>query len=300
MLATLNYHHLHYFWVTAGRGTLTGAARELRVSPSTISTQLKLLEEQLGEALFARHGRRLVLTEMGRVVQSYADQIFVLGQELTHAVNARGGGSRRRCVVGISDAVPKLVALRLLEPAFRLSEELRFVLEERTPEELFAGLAAHRLDVVVHDAPVPPGSPLRAYNHLLGKSEVELFAAPALAARLRPDFPRSLHDAPVVLPARPSSLRASVDRWLADAGVHPRVRAEVEDSALLKVLGQAGLGAFPAQAAIREEVERVYGVRSVGVLTGVEERTWVISVERRVRHPAVVAMVAAGRGELFA
>lgn len=296
----LNYHHLHYFWVTAGRGSLTGAARELRVSPSTISTQLRQLEEQLGEELFLRHGRRLVLTEMGRVVQSYADEIFALGGELRQAVAERTSGLRRRCVVGLSDSIPKLVAVRLLQPALDLGADMQFVIEERPPDELFAGLATHRLDVVIHDAPVPATAPLRAYSHLLGKSEVELFAVPVLAARLRRGFPRTLAGAPVILPARRSALRASIDRWFANAGVRPLVRAEVEDSALLKVLGQAGLGAFPASAAIREEVERVYRVRSVGALEGVEERTYAITVDRRVRHPAVQAIVEAGRSDLFA
>lgn len=296
----LNYHHLHYFWVTAGRGSLTGAARELRVSPSTISTQLRLLEEQLGEPLFTRAGRRLVLTEMGRVVQGYADEIFALGQELRHAVVARGGGQRQRCVVGLSDGVPKLVALRLLQPAFALGADVRFVLEERTPDELLAGLATHRYDVVLHDAPVPPGAPVRAYNHLLGRSAVELFAVPELATRLKRGFPQSLDGMPMLLPTRPSAQRAAMERFFLTAGVRPQVRAEVEDSGLLKVLGQAGLGAFPAPAAIRDEVEAVYGVRSVGELPGVDERTYALTVERRVRHPAVQAMVAAGRSDLFA
>ncbi|OGQ09264.1 MAG: hypothetical protein A2138_17655, partial [Deltaproteobacteria bacterium RBG_16_71_12] len=289
-----------YFWVTAGRGTLTGAARELHVSPSTISTQLRQLEGQLGEPLFTRHGRRLVLTEMGRIVQAYADEIFALGQDLKRAVGERTSGLTRRCIVGLSDGVAKLVALRLLEPAFRLSAELRFVIEERTPDELFAGLASHHYDVVLHDAAVPPGGPLRAFNHLLGASPVEVFALPEAAARLRRNFPRSLHGAAMVLPARSSALRAALERWFGRTGVHPVVRAEVEDSALLKVLGQAGLGAFPAPAVIRDEVEQLYRVRSVGVLEEVEERIFAISIERRVRHPAVQAILEAGRSDLFA
>ncbi len=295
----LNYHHLRYFWVTAGRGTLSGAAKELRVSPSTISMQLRLLEEQLGEQLFVRHGRRLELTEMGRVVQRYADEIFALGHDLQRAVAERAGGLRRRCVVGLSDGVAKLVAMRLLRPAFAVSDDLQFVLEERTHDELLAGLVTHRYDVVLHDGPVPPHAPVRVYSHLLGSSTVEWFAPREQAARLKRSFPRSLHGAPVVLPTRGSALRGALERWFEQAGVRPRVRAEVEDSALLKVLGQAALGAFPAASAIRAEVEGLYDVRSVGVAEGVEERAFALSVERRIRHPAVQAILDAGRTELF-
>ncbi|MCC7073699.1 MAG: LysR family transcriptional regulator [Deltaproteobacteria bacterium] len=296
----LNYHHLRYFWVIAGRGTLVGAAKELRVSPSTISTQLRLLEEQLGEPLFIRQGRRLVLTEMGRVVQSYADEIFALGHDLQRAVVERAGGLRRRCVVGLSDSVAKLVAMRLLQPAFAVSEDMQFTLEERTPDELVAGLVTHRYDVVLHDGPVPQSAPVRVFSHLLGSSTVEWFAPREQAQRLRRTFPRSLHGVAVVLPSRSSSLRGALERWFEQVEARPRVRAEVEDSALLKVLGQAGLGVFPAESAIRDEVERLYDVKSIGVVEGVEERTFAWSVERRIRHPAVQAMLEAGRTELFA
>lgn len=296
----LNFHHLRYFWVTAGRGTLTGAARELHVSPSTISTQLRQLEEQLGEPLFVRHGRRLVLTEMGRVVQSYADEIFTLGTDLQRAVHERAGGLRRRCAVGLSDGVAKLVAMRLLQPALGVSEEMLFVLEERTPDELLAGLVTHRYDVVLHDGPVPENAPVRVFSHLLGRSAVEWFAPREQAARLRRGFPQSLHGAAVLLPSRSSALRGALERWFEAVQVRPRVRAEVEDSALLKVLGQSGLGVFPAESVIKSEVERLYDVRSIGEAEGVEERTFALSVERRIRHPAVQAMLSAGRNELFA
>ena len=296
----LNYHHLRYFWVTAGRGTLVGAAKELHVSPSTISTQLRLLEDQLGEPLFVRHGRRLVLTELGRVVQSYADEIFALGHDLQRAVTERAGGLRRRCVIGLSDGVAKLVAMRLLEPAFSVSDDLQFVIEERPADELVAGLVTHRYDVVLHDGPVPPNGPARVYSHLLGSSDVEWFAPREQAPRLKRTFPRSLHGVAVVLPCRASPLRGALERWFEHLDVRPRVRAEVEDSALLKVLGQAGLGVFPAESAIRDEVERLYDVKSVGVADGVVERTFALSVERRIRHPAVQAILDAGRTDVFA
>lgn len=296
----LNYHHLHYFWLVASRGGVTKAAGELRLSPSTLSAQVRALEESLGDALFSRVGKRLVLTETGRVVFRYADEIFSLGREMVDAVSSGRTGARARFSVGVSDVVPKLVAFRLLEPALARDPSLRVSCDEDKPEALFQGLAAHAYDLVLHDAPLPAGSPVKAHSRLFGESPVALFAREDLAAKLRRGFPRSLDGAPLLLPMRASSVRGQLDRFFDEEGVRPDVRGEFHDSALLKVFGQAGLGAFAGPSIIAREIQRQYGAKRVGILHGVVERFYAITVERRVKHPATLAVLESARDDLFA
>lgn len=295
----LNYHHLYYFWLTATRGSISQASEELRLSPSTVSTQIKQLEEQLSTPLFARVGRRLVLTDTGRTVLRYADEIFALGRELQQVVGSGRVAAGARLHVGISDVIPKLIAYRLLNPALELDEDVRLVVEEDEPERLFSSLALHALDVVLHDAPLPPGTAIRAFSHLLGECAVTVFGTPAEARRYKRRFPHSLDGAPFLLPTRSAALRSALDGWFAANGLNPVVRAEVRDSALLKVLGQAGVGLFAAPSVIEGEIQSQYGVRAIGRLDGVRERYFAITVERRIKHPAVSAVAEAARGELF-
>ncbi len=295
----LNYHHLLYFWVVARKGGVSAASAELRLAQPTISGQIRALEDSLGEKLFRRVGRRLVLTEMGHTVFRYADEIFSLGRELLDAVKGRPTGRPIRLLVGVADAVPKLIAHRLLEPALRLPEAIRIVCREDKPERLFAALSVHALDLVLSDAPIGPGINVRAFNHLLGECGVTFFGSARLAAAHRRGFPRSLDGAPVLLPAENTTLRRSLDQWFDAQGVRPVVTSEFEDSALLKVFGQAGVGLFAAPSVIEAEVCRQYGVRVVGRVASVRERFYAISVERRLKHPAVVAISEAARGKLF-
>jgi LysR family transcriptional activator of nhaA len=295
----LNYHHLLYFWLVAREGSLANASRKLRLAQSTVSGQIQTLERSLGEDLFARSGRRLVLTEIGRVVYRYADEIFSLGRELQDAIKGRPVARPLRLVVGIADVVPKLVARRLLAPALKLPGPMHLVCHEDKPDLLLAELAVHNLDVVIADAPVGPSVKVRAFNHLLGECDVVFFATPRLAATYKANFPKSLDGAPVILPTENTTLRRSLDQWFATRGLRPKVVGEFEDNALLKVFGQAGMGLFPASSVIAKEVERQYGVRPLGKLDGLRERFYAISVERKLKHPAVIAISQEARQKLF-
>lgn len=296
----LNYHHLLYFWTVAREGSISAASRKLRLAQPTVSGQIRALEDAMGEKLLERSGRKLELTEVGRVVYRYADEIFSLGRELMDTLKGRPTGRPQRLVVGISDGVPKLIAYRLLEPALRLPDPVRLVCTEDRPDRLLAELALHNFDLVLSDAPVGAGTNVRAFSHLLGETSVTLFAAPKLAARLRRKFPASLDGAPVLMPLDQSPLSRSLSQWFEASGVRPEVVAELEDSALIKAFGQAGAGAFPAPTAIAREIEAQYGVEAVGRVEGVRERFYAISVERKIKHPAVLAISQAARLDLFA
>jgi LysR family transcriptional activator of nhaA len=296
----LNYHHLLYFWTVVREGSVSAASRKLRLAQPTISEQIKALEETLEVQLFQRQRGRLVLTEAGAHAYRYADEIFTLGRELQESLAGHSPTRAPKLVVGIADVVPKLIAQRLLEPALRLPEPVRLVCYEDRQERLLAELAAHTLDLVLTDAPVGTGSPVRAFSHLLGECGVTLFAPPTLAERLRRHFPKSLEGEPFLMPTDNTSLARALTRWLEEEGVRPRIRGEFQDSALLKAFGQTGLGVFPASSAIEEEVKTQYHVEVVGRLESVRERYYAITVERRVKNPAVLAISQAARNELFA
>lgn len=295
----LNYHHLRYFWTVAREGSLVAAGKVLRLSHPTLSAQIHALEDQLGEKLFVRVGRRLALTEMGRVVYRYAEEIFSLGRDMVDTVKGRASGQPLRLDVGIADAVPKLVVRRLLQPALSLPEPVRLVCYEDAYEKLLADLALHTLDIVISDAPVPPGSSVRAFNHLLGETGVSLFGTKSLASTYRRGFPKSLDGAPWLLPLENLTLRRSLNQWFDRHDIKPRVVAEFEDSALLKVFGADGVGIFPAPTVMESDVIRQYDVHVLGRAPEVRERFYAISVERKLKNPAVVAISDAARHEIF-
>lgn len=295
----LNYHHLRYFWTVAREGSLVAAGKVLRLSHPTLSAQIHALEDQLGEKLFMRVGRRLALTEMGRVVYRYAEEIFSLGRDMVDTVKGRASGQPLRLDVGVADVVPKLVVRRLLQPALSLPEPVRLVCYEGAYENLLADLALHTLDIVISDAPVPPGSSVRAFNHLLGDTGVSLFGTKSLANSYRRGFPKSLDGAPLLLPLENLTLRRSLNQWFDRHDIKPRVVAEFEDSALLKVFGADGVGIFPAPTVMEPDVSRQYGVQVLGRAPEVRERFYAISVERKLKNPAVVAISDAARHEIF-
>lgn len=296
----LNYHHLHYFWVVAREGGLLPASKVLRVSHPTLSAQIHALEAELGEKLFTKVGRKLTLTETGRVVYRYAEEIFTLGRELVDAVKDRSTGQPLRLDVGIVDVVPKLVVRQLLQPALELPEPVRLVCHERPYDKLLADLALHALDILIADAPVPTGSNVRAFNHLLGETGVSFFATRELARAHREGFPGSLHGAPMLLPLENLTLRRSLNAWFDKQGIKPRIVADFEDSALLEVFGADGRGIFPAPSVVEGAVMAQYGVELVGKAPELRERFYAISVERRLQNRAVVAISEAARHELFA
>ena len=295
----LNYHHLLYFWTIARHGSMAKASEELRLSPPTLSSQIRLLEASLGEALFIREGRRLVLTDVGRVVQGYAEEIFSRGREMLDVVKRRGGTAPLNLAVGVSDALPKLVAWRLLQPALSVAAEVRVMCRDGPHDRLLGALALHELDVVLSDAPAAGTLRVRAFNHPLGECGVSFFATRRLAASLAGKLPRCLDSAPFVLPTDNTSLRRSLDGWFERHGVRPRIVGEIEDSALLKTFGQAGAGVFAAPSVIEREVVRQHQVRVLGRTDEIRERYYAISADRRLKHPAVVALSEAARSTLF-
>ena len=295
----LNYHHLLYFWTVATEGSVVGAAEKLRLTQPTISGQIRVLEDTLGEKLFQRVGRRLVLTDIGRVVYRYADEIFAIGRELLDTLNDRPTGRPYRLIVGVADVMPKALVHRLLAPALRLPEGVQLTCREDKTDRLMAALAVHELDVVLADTPMAPGLSVKAFNHLLGESGVTLMAEKKLAASLRRGFPRSLDRAPMLLPCAHTTLRRSIDQWLGARELRPRVVGEFDDSALMKVFGQSGAGVVPAPTVVERDVAAQYGLSVVGRVEGVRERFYAISVEKRLKHPAVVAISEAARHDLF-
>jgi LysR family transcriptional regulator, transcriptional activator of nhaA len=295
----LNYHHLLYFWMVAKTGSITRACEELRLAQPTISGQLRALEESLGEKLFSKAGRRLQLTEVGQVVYGYADEIFSLGRELTDVLKGTPRGRPARLVVGISDMMPKLVAYRILQPALTLGDPVHFVCYEDHPEKLLLSLAAHELDLVLTDAPAHGAIRVRVFSHLLGSSDIALFAAPSLAARYRKDFPARLDGAPFLMPMQDSASRRTLDQWFDAHGVRPLIVGEFQDRALLNVFGQAGVGIFASPAAVEDEVRKYYRVALIGRLDSAKEDFYAISAERKIKHPAVAAISESARQSLF-
>ena len=297
----LNYHHLLYFWVVAKEGSLARASQELRLAHPTLSGQIHRLEEALGQQLFTRQGRHLVLTEVGRVAFRYADEIFSLGREFLDTVKGRASGRPLRLVVGVADVLPKSMVHRMLEPAFRLAEPVRVICREDRSTEAFLGeLAVHAVDVVLSDAPAGPGTAVRAFNHLLGESGTTFYAAPQLAEACRRGFPRSLDGVPFLLPGGNAMLRRPLEQWFAAQDIRPQVVGELDDPALVQVLGEAGLGVFATPSVVEEDVRQRYQVQLVGRAEALQQRFYAISVERQIRHPAVLAICEAARRDIFA
>ncbi len=295
----INYKHLHYFWVVAREGGIARASERLHLTPQTISGQLGLLEKHLGVALFNRVGRRLELTETGRLVLSYADEIFSLGGELEEATHLLPDGRPQLFRVGVVDVLPKSIAHRILQPALQMPEPVRMICREASLDTLLAELAVHRLDLVLADRPIPSTVSTRGFSHKLGECAVSFFATSKLKRKLKGDFPDCLDGAPLLLPGNGTQLRSGIDQWLDKHHLNPRTIAEFDDSALMKVFGQGGAGIFIAPAAIEAEVEWQYQVIAIGQINAVKERFYAISVERRVTHPVVSAVVEAARESLF-
>ena len=296
----LNYHHLLYFWVVANQGSITQASKELRLAHPTISAQIHRLEEVLGEKLFERKGRQLVLTEFGRVALRYADEIFTLGREFMDAAKGRPSGRPSRFVVGISDTLPKSVVYRILEPAFRLEEDIRIICREGSAEGFMGELAMHTVNVVLSDAPAGPGTAVRAFSHPLGECGTAFFAAPALARTCRRRFPHSLDGVPFLLPGANSALRRTLEEWFNSLNIRPKVIAEIDDAALAKIAGEAGLGVFAAPDVVEKEVRQRYKLQLISRAEEVRQRFYAISVERKIKHSAVVAICEAARMKIFA
>ena len=294
MDGNLNFRHLYYFWVVAKEGGITQASKRLGLAIQTISTQLAQLEESIGKALFTQQGRRLVLTEPGQLALAYADQIFMLGEQMQEALG-EADSARTRLTVGISDSLPKLTAYKMLEVTTRLDKPVRLVCYEDQFEALLADLALHKLDIVLTDREVRSGTTLRVFSHQLFESETIVVGSAALAKQYAKGFPENLNGAPFLLPARNNALRGKIDEWFGNHGVRPDVVGEFEDNALLNTFGRRGLGLYFAPAALATEMKEQFGAELVGRVPHVREQFYAISNERKIQHPAVEAILAAAQ-----
>jgi LysR family transcriptional activator of nhaA len=295
----LNYNHLLYFWTVAREGSIIKATEELHLTPQTISGQLKLLEQSVGEPLFQRVGRGLRMTETGHMVFQYADEIFTLGAEL--AARSRSGRTSvpRVLAVGVVDSLPKLITSRILQPVFDDELPIKLVCREGGLDMLLGELAVHRLDLVLSDRPIPAGLSVKAFSHRLGASAIALFARKGNARAYDKHFPQSLNEAPILLPTTENPIRRALDDWFDQQGVSPRLVAEFEDSALMKAFGETGNGIFPASVAISHEVESMYHARQIGPPLPVEETYYAISPERKLKHPTALKIIEAARRRVF-
>jgi LysR family transcriptional activator of nhaA len=291
----VNFHHLRYFWAVAREGGLRRAAEKLHVSAPSISAQIRELEESLGERLFRRVGRANVLTDAGQVALRYADEIFNLGQELANAVRQRPTAKALRLHVGVADSFPKLITHQILQPVFTMAQPVRVICREGKLDDLLGQLIAHRLDVVLADEAASGAQKVRVYNHRLGECGITFCAAAALAPRLRRGFPRSLHEAPALLPAESTGLRRSLEKWFQTIGVVPRVVAEFEDLSLMKVMASDGKGFIPVPSAVMEDAAERFSLRIIGTTQKCKEEFFAITVERRIHHPAVAHLTQAAR-----
>ncbi len=298
-MKNLNLKHLRYFWAVAGHGSIARASEILHITPQTISGQLRDLERQIGSKLFEKAGRNLVLTDTGKLVFSYADEMFRLGIELQDALAGRTPTSRLTLNVGIAMVVPKLLAYRVLEPVLRLEEPTRLICNEAPLVDLLADLSVHKLDLVIADSPLSPALNIRAYNHPLGDSGITFYARGTEARQYRQDFPHSLHGAPMLMPTGSSALRRSLELWFERSNIQPLVVAGFEDRALMKAFGEAAAGVFTSPTAVEEDVLKKYAVKVIGRTDEVTERFFIISGERRIKHPAVAAITEAARLDLF-
>jgi LysR family transcriptional activator of nhaA len=298
-MSNLNLKHLRYFWAVAANGSIARASEILHVTPQTISGQLRELEEQMGAKLFQKSGRNLALTDTGRVVFSYADEMFRLSDELQDILAGRTPGATLTLTVGVAMVVPKLVAYRVLEPAMRMQDPVHLICTEAPLSDLLADLSVHKLDIVLADTPLSPTLNIRAYNHLLGESGISFFAAPKSARKFSAKFPKSLHGAPMLMPTTSSALRRLLEQWFERQGIKPHVVAEFEDRALMKAFGEADIGIFTSPTAVENDVVEKYGVRVIGRTQDIKESFYAISAERRIKHPAVSAITETARNALF-
>lgn len=295
----INYKHLHYFWVVAKQGGIARAGEQLHLTPQTISGQINLLEDQLGEALFTKSGRNLVLTDTGRLVMNYADEIFALGQELEETVRNLPHERPITFQVGIADVVPKTIAHRLLAPALALPDSIRIQCRENSLDNLLAELAVHRLDMVLADGPISTGLNVQGFNHALGECGISFLASPAVVATLSGDFPQNLDGAPLLMPSDINRVHARLLRWFESMRIFPRIVGEFDDSALMKVFGQADAGIFISPTANAEEVAKQFDAVVIGATEEIREQFYAISAERRISHPAVLAITRAARDWLY-
>lgn len=295
----INYKHLRYFWMVAKEGSIAKASKQLFLTPQTISGQLTLLEEQLGTSLFKRVGRNLQLTEEGKVVQSYANDIFSLGNELQEVLKNQTGNLRQPLIAGIANSIPKSIAYHLLEPSLSLDEPVQLICREDNLTMLLTELAAHKLDIVISDRPLPETISVKCFNHRLGKCGMTFFGTSNLVKTAKEGFPACLDTMPILLPGSASSIKNKLLHWFERNDIAPEIVAEFDDGALMKAFGKKGAGIFAAPSATAEEVKDAYNVEILGETNDITESFYAISIERKIKHPGVVAILNEAREHLF-
>jgi len=299
MSENLNYKHLHYFWVVASEGSIARAAEKLFITPQTISGQLSMLEERIGQPLFDRVGRRLRLTETGRLVLRYADEIFELGKELSDVLRGAPVTGTSEFIISAASALPKTIVYKIIEPAINIASDVSLVCKEGPIETILGELAVHEVDMVLTDTPLSGIFSVRAYNHYLGQSGITFFAAPALKKTLSGDFPHCLHQAPILLPTKQYAIRQLFDKWSNEHNIFPTIRGQYDDSALMKSFGERGFGVFFMPTIIEQEVCESFKVNIVGRMSDIKQKFYAISAERKVTHPAVAAVCNSARDVIF-
>jgi len=295
----VNYKHLHYFWVVAKEGSIAKASERLHITPQTISGQLSLLEANLGVELFVKAGRNIEITETGRLVLNYTDEIFSLGSELEQMLQNEPEERPQLFRVGVADVVPKSIAQEILLPVLQTQEPTRLICKETGLDTLLADLAVHRLDLVIADRPIPSTVSTRGFNHKLGECTISFFAKESIINRFNGSFPQCLNGMPILLPTRGTQLRSDIDQWISKTRIHPKIVAEFDDSALMKSFGQKGAGVFLAPTVLRKEVEDQYQVKAIGEVSEVKQSFYAISVERRITNSITAAVIKAANNMLF-
>jgi len=290
LINDINYKHLHYFWTVANEGSIAKASEKLHITPQTISGQLSLLQERIGSDLFIKSGRGLEISDTGKLVKRYADEIFALGKELSEMLRGSPNFGTAEFIVSVASTLPKTIVYKILEPSLSLPKEFSLTCKSGPVDSILAELAIHDVDMVLSDTPVTSEFSIKAYNHFLGESHLAFFAKPSIAKQFRNNFPQSLHDAPMLLPTKQYAIRKLFDRWSNDKEIFPEIKGQFDDNAILKAFGQSGLGIFFMPAVIQEEVCRNFNVEVIGHLEEVKQKYYAITLERKVKHPAVVAI----------
>lgn len=298
-MTDLNYKHLHYFWVVANEGSIVKASQKLHITPQTISGQLSLLEERMGHTLFAKSGRSLELTETGRLVHRYSNEIFELGKELNQVLRGSPAMGASDFIVSAASALPKTIVHKIIEPVLDLPLEINLTSKEGPISNILADLAVHEVDLVLTDTPLTSAYNIKAYNHLLGESDITFFAAPDLAKTIEKPFPQCLNDAPILLPTKQNAIRQTYDLWIERLNVFPRIKGQFDDSALMKAFGQSGLGIFFMPSIIEREICDNFHVEVIARTNEITQPFYAISAERKVKHPAVVAIYEAAKNKIF-
>ncbi len=267
-LANLNFHHLRLFWEVARIGSLRGAAEKLHLSQPTISTQIKNLEEQLEERLFDRSGRGMKLTSAGKLILEYAGELFSLADEMVSALHHEGRARRLRLNLGITQSLPKLVSWQLIRPALAAFPDLQLTCIEGHAPELLGMLVSGRVDAILADEVAPTALRVRAFSQHLNDFPVSFCATPALAKRLKKNFPQSLNNAPALLPTEGTAWRHELDRWFESRHIIPRIIAEVKNDSVAR-----------------------YGLSPIASIMECSLSCYLLTVENTTRHPAITVLV---------